>query len=138
MGNYKEYLLKTSYTDDGSIYDSVKYRQTAKTKGGWQKMYKGNYLEIQELCIKSLTDLRLWNYCIDKTTTDFSIKLNVKSLAAKIGVSRQKVHQFLKSAIENDALRKEDGYYYMNPFIIVPRGISDDESAKAQDKWKGK
>ena len=136
MGNYNEYILKSSVDNNGNIYDSQKFRKSALTKGGYGKLYKRNYLEVQELSVFSTTDLKVWNYCIDKTRSDFSVDLNITKLAKKLGVSRQKIHQFIKRAVFNEFMKKNEGSYFMNPFIYIPNGISDVDGRNAQENWE--
>ena len=120
----------------GAIIDQEKYRRTSKSKGGWSRMYKKDYLSSQEDCIKSTTDLKIWNYIVDSTNSNFSFSLNITKLSKKLGVSRQKVHQSIKRMIDNSIIRKTDDGYEFNPFIYCPFGANDDMVFEKQDEWK--
>lgn len=137
MSNYTERLIKTVLTEDGQIIDQVKYRKTSKTKGGWNRMYKKSYLKTQEECVKSLTDLKIWNFCIDNTRADFSVNINFTKIGKEMGVSRQKVHQFIKKSLEAGFLKKNSNFEYeMNPFIFTPFGCTEDSISSKQKEWK--
>lgn len=100
-------------------------------------MYKKSYLKTQEECVKSLTDLRIWNFCIDNTRADFSVSINISKLGKSLGVSRQKVHQFVKKAIEVGFIKKNPNCdYELNPFIFTPYGCSDESVYNKQQEWK--
>ena len=135
MANYNEYLHKTILSQDGIIIDSEKFRKLSKSKGGWIRMYKKTYIEAQEDCVRSLTDLKVWNFFMDKARSDFSISINISKLAKSLGVSRQKIHQFVKRAIEYDVIRKSDDGYELNPFILVPSGANDKNISDKQREW---
>ena len=137
MSNYSHNIIKSVIDKNtGLIIDQTRYKSRQKTTGGWIKMYKKDYLMVQEDCVKSTIDLRLWNYIIDKVTSEFTIFINVSSLSKKIGCSRQKTHQFLKRALDNGFIRREQDGYEVNPFIVIPYGVNDDVSSSAQRKWK--
>ena len=136
LSNYSHTILKSEYRlDTGIIIDAVKYRQTSKSKGGWRRMYK-SYTEAQELCIKGLSDLKIWNYIIDNTRSDFSFNVNFTKVAKKLGMSRQTIHSFMKRGLEHNVFKKIEEGYEFNPFIYCPFGASDTIVADKQQEWK--
>ncbi len=135
--NYTHNILKTTVDiNTGLILDQVKYSQKSKTKGGWSKMYHKSYTEMQELCIKGVSDLKVWNYIIANTKPDFSVSINVTKLSKSINTTRTTVHSFITRALTNQFIRKEDGEYMVNPFIHIPYGCNDELSSLAQERWK--
>jgi GH25 family lysozyme M1 (1,4-beta-N-acetylmuramidase) len=48
----------------------------------------------------------------------------------------QKVHQFIKRGVDNGFIKRVDGEYIVNPFIIIPFGTNEDLAYNAQKEWE--
>ena len=137
--NGTERILKTTTDNEGNIYDSYKLKRTSKSKGGWVKMYKKDFLLAMQSCIKSELDVKLFSHLVDSTSGSFIITFSHTAMAKKFGATRQKIHQFTKRCVKEGVIDKdEDGFYIFNPFIFVPKGVSDEDTFKAQEEWKVK
>ena len=129
-------LISQTDTNTGVIVEQYGYKRKQKTKGGWRKVYVKNYTEMQELCIKGLADLKVWNHIITNTSADFKVRINVTRLAGLIKTTRPTIHSFINRALENGFVKKMDDAYLVNPFICIPYGVSDELSAQAQQQWE--
>lgn len=98
-------------------------------------MYK-DYTTAQEECIAGKSDLKVWNYIIDNTKSDFSFTLNKTKVAKKIGTTRQTIHSLMKRMIDKKIIRVVDEGYEFNPLIYCPFGANDSFVSEKQLEWK--
>lgn len=150
MSNYTTYDLNhrlVTYTDadTGQFIKQDKYTERVTSiklanKRGVSMFKKNDYLTMQESTVRSLLDLRLWNYLVANfkqsgICMDGNKPITITLLSTEFSVTRQKVSAFIKRAIEADFVRKQGTSLQLNPYVLIPYGIADKPLYDLQQNW---
>ena len=150
MSNYTtEYLhhVLTTQRDGKTNTVTQQDRYTTKhtsiklsNKRGMSMFKKNDYLTMQEESVRSLLDLRLWNYltanfkqsgiCISATKP-----ITITTLSTEFNVTRQKISSFIRRSILAGFVRKQGTTITLNPFVLIPYGITDPALHELQTNW---
>ena len=122
-------------------YIEKRIKPKLANKRGMSMFKKNDYLDVQEKIIKSLLDLKIYNFLVKYCSKSgfVSIKgkpITITYLSNKFNVSRQKISTFIKRAREANFIKKDGTLLMINPFIIVPYNISDKDLFELQNNWR--
>jgi hypothetical protein len=138
-------LITYSDPTNGNIISQDDYTERKITiklsnKRGMTMFKKNDYLTMQEATVRSLLDLKLWNYLVKNFKQSGVCMTNGKpititSLTEVFGITRQKVSGFIRRAIEADFIRKQGTSLTINPLVLIPYGIADKPLYELQEAW---
>ena len=150
MSNYTTDYLNhrlVTYSDSstGQIisqdhFTEKRTKLTKSNKRGMSMFKKNDYLTMQEDTVRSLLDLKLWNFLVSSYKQSGVCMHNLKPvtitlLTEEFTVTRQKVSAFIKRGIEANFIRKQGTSLTLNPYVLVPFGISDEGLHELQSAW---
>jgi len=150
MSNYTtEYirhkLITVASPIDGEIkhqeeWTEKKIKNNKSNKQGMSMFKKNDYIAMQEYVVSSKLELRLWNFIVSNFKQCGHVQLNLKDititeLTKEFNITRQKVSSFIRKAIECGFIQKRGTLLYVNPFVVVPYEISDDNLHTIQKVW---
>ena len=150
MGNYTiEYLnhtLTSSVDTNGNITHQDKYTEQkvkiyrSRTQG-MQKMKRIDYCEMQEEVITSTLDLKIWNLLVNSYKKHGICEHNgspisINGLSSHFEVTRQKISKFIKRAKDANFIQVRNRLIYINPHVLVPYAISDNDLYDLQQQWE--
>jgi len=109
-------------------------------KKGMTMSKRNDYIRMQEESIVSVLDLKMWNYLVLNFKQNGicmyrSKYITITTLAEKFKVTRQKVSKFIRKCRESGFLHKQGTMLILNPFVVLPYGISDDALYQLQQTW---
>lgn len=73
----------------------------------------------------------------NEVSKDFTFKVDYKFIAQLYQYSEVNASRIIKTMKEADIIRGSRGVYKVNPFLIIPRGVSDSLVTREQDEWTG-
>lgn len=73
----------------------------------------------------------------NEVSKDFTFKVDYKFIAKLYQYSEVNASRIIKTMKEVDIIRGSRGVYKVNPFLIIPRGVSDSLVTREQDEWTG-
>jgi len=100
------------------------------------KIWQEGLDRVMNEVISSNTDTRLFNYIKSLMDKNGQILINQTHIASEFNLSRQKIATFIKKLINTGFIHKVvNGVYIINPFIIRPKGMSNEDCEAAQTYW---
>nr|DAR34958.1 MAG TPA: Firmicute plasmid replication protein (RepL) [Caudoviricetes sp.] len=73
----------------------------------------------------------------NEVSKDFTFKVDYKFIAQLYQYSEVNASRIIKLMKEADIIRGSRGVYKVNPFLIIPKGVSDSLVTREQDEWTG-
>ena len=73
----------------------------------------------------------------NEVSKDFTFKVDYKFIAKLYQYSEVNASRIIKTMKEADIIRGTRGVYKVNPFLIIPKGVSDSLVTREQDEWTG-
>ena len=122
-------------------YIEKKLKHSLANTKGMSMSKRNDYIEIQESIVRSLLDLKIFNFLVKHYSRSGIVMANNKAvtityLSKHFGVTRQKISTFIRRARKANFVKKEGTSLLLNPFIIVPYNVSNKDLAELQARWK--
>jgi anti-sigma regulatory factor (Ser/Thr protein kinase) len=92
--------------------------------------------EVMEAAVSSKTDMKLFIYIKSLIDKNGQLIINQTHLADQFNINRVTVARFIKKLIKAQFIHKQaPTVYIINPFIIRPKGMSNEDCEAAQEYW---
>lgn len=124
----------------GTSKSTSKYYNITKLTSRINSM---NLFELQEKICKSSTDIKIFRILLENADRYNETRINVTKLSKELNISRRKLTNFLKLALntkssedESLLLKLDIGIYFVNPFIFSSKSMRSNKlREQAQEKW---
>lgn len=73
----------------------------------------------------------------NEVSKDFYLKVDYKFIMRLYQYGETSAKKIVKIMKDTDMIRGSRGVYKVNPFLIIPRGVSDSLVTREQDEWTG-
>ena len=73
----------------------------------------------------------------NEVSRDFCLKVDYKFIMRLYQYGETSAKKIVKTMKEADIIRGSRGVYKVNPFLIIPKGVSDSLVTREQDEWTG-
>lgn len=136
--NYTNHTLITTINPiNNEIIKQDKYTKTSinqKAKG-YSLVYLDNLREIF-LYLKNVKEVYILLDLLEvETSKDYSLDISYKDLMRAYKMTRNASQEFITVLKKYGVIRGSRGKYRVNPYYVVPKGISDLIVAKYQRRW---
>ena len=123
-----------SFSVAGSVNEKSKYFSISKITSRINNM---DYLTVLESTCSSSTDIRVFRELMEAAdVNNLFVITNVTKKSKQLGNSRTKLNNILKSLADQDFVRKDQGTFFVNPFVFVGKRVRSNEQREAlQLSW---
>ena len=152
MGNYTKISIKQDFHETYSketgtllhkvVVDEVKYKEKQGRTQGMRLTQWTKLSDTMANVISSNLEARMFSYMINNNTKKGEVKLKGKSVTIGIqdianifNTTRKTVSKFIKKCIDFGLIKKNKRALVLNPYIVVPHAISNDELFILQTFW---
>ena len=96
-----------------------------------------DYLTVLESTCSSSTDIRVFRELMEAAdVNNLFVITNVTKKSKQLGISRTKLNNILKSLADQDFVRKDQGTFFVNPFVFVGKRVRSNGQREAlQLSW---
>lgn len=137
---YKEYIMAgvtTEYKgkrrvkdlDSGEIFeiDYIKKTTDRRLKGGWKRVYLGDFLEI--LLEIGNTKIKVLEFVLNNVDSNNKLTMSVLQVSNKVGISYKTTHETFKRLAEKGLIKKIGTAWVVMPSFVSTFG-SDAKNAR--------
>ena len=101
------------------------------------KIWQEGLDAVMNSVISSNLDTKLFNYIKALMDKNGQILINQTQLAEEFNVKRNKIATFIRKLVDEQFIHKvQNGVYIINPFIIRPKGMTNEDCENAQGYWE--